>query len=419
MSGATVTVPHKEAAFRLADVTTDRARAVGAVNTLWFEDGRLCGDNTDGIGFLAHLSASQPGWETGRRTVRDPRRGRSGPRHRRRLCWRRASTGSSSPIARPGGPRRSRSCSGKRASAMRLGRAADSRSRQADLLVNTTSLGMQGQPPLDLDIAPLGRDAIVADIVYVPLETPLLAQARRRGPHGRRRPRHAAAPGGARLRALVRRPAGGDAGASRHHRRATSSGRRRRHDLRPRPHRLDRHGQVDHGGHVPGRRACRCTMPTPRSTRSIAGEAAPLDRGGFPRDGPRRRGRPRRACRRASSATTRRSSGSRPSSIRWCAAARGRVPGAGTRPAPPLVVLDIPLLFETGGERRCDAVARGVRAGSCAKAARAGPAGDDPGAVSRPFSPGRCLIRTKRAPRPPGHRHRARLRCRAARRSRA
>ena len=76
------------------------------------------------------------------------------------------------------------------------------------LLVNTTSLGMVGHPPLDLDLLPLPEDAAVADIVYVPLETPLLAAARARGLRRRRRPRHAAAPGGAGLRALVpaRRP---------------------------------------------------------------------------------------------------------------------------------------------------------------------------------------------------------------------
>ena len=60
-------------------------------------------------------------------------------------------------------------------------RASPRRCRSADLLVNTTSLGMAGQPPLDLDLPALPEHAVVADIVYVPLETPLLAAARARG----------------------------------------------------------------------------------------------------------------------------------------------------------------------------------------------------------------------------------------------
>ena len=82
---------------------------------------------------------------------------------------------------------------------------------RAGLLVNTTSLGMTGQPPLDIDLEPLPRHAVVADLVYAPLETPLLAAARARGLGHRRWARHAAASGGARLPALVRRAPGGDA----------------------------------------------------------------------------------------------------------------------------------------------------------------------------------------------------------------
>lgn len=177
--GGNCTVPHKEAAFRLADVTTDRARAVGAVNTLWFEDGRLCGDNTDGIGFLAHLSASQPGWETVTGTVVILGAGGAA----RGIVAALLAAGVDRVVIANRTPGRAEDLAqlfGKRASACDW-TALPTVLPAADLLINTTSLGMQGQPPLDLDIAPLGRDAIVADIVYVPLDTPLLAQARRRG----------------------------------------------------------------------------------------------------------------------------------------------------------------------------------------------------------------------------------------------
>ena len=83
----------------------------------------------------------------------------------------------------------------------------DERSQMLDgatLLVNTTSLGMKGQPPLELDLARLPTDAVVDDIVYVPLETALLASARAARQHLHRRPRHAAAPGPHGLPGLVR-----------------------------------------------------------------------------------------------------------------------------------------------------------------------------------------------------------------------
>ncbi|MCZ8099665.1 MAG: shikimate dehydrogenase [Burkholderiales bacterium] len=176
--GGNCTVPHKEAAFRLADVTTDRARAVCAVNTLWFEDGRLCGDNTDGIGFVSHLSATQPGWEanTGVALIL----GAGG-----------AARGIVASLLTAGVERiviANRTLARAEELARLFGDrvVADDWSAlpvvlpAADLLVNTTSLGMQGQPPLEVDIAALRRSAIVADIVYVPLETRLLADARRR-----------------------------------------------------------------------------------------------------------------------------------------------------------------------------------------------------------------------------------------------
>ena len=179
-AGGNVTIPHKEAAFRLADSLTERAEKIGAVNTLIVAEGRVVGDNTDGLGFIAHLDASLgEGWpeRTGRQAVvlgaggaaravvvgliergltvlianRSPERARTlaalDPDHARAIPW------EALPEALAG----------------------------TGLLVNTTSLGMAGHPPLALDLAALPDRAAVADIVYVPLETPLLAAARARG----------------------------------------------------------------------------------------------------------------------------------------------------------------------------------------------------------------------------------------------
>ena len=65
--GANVTAPHKEAAFEACDRRTTVAEALGAVNTLWREDGRLWGDNTDVAGFLANLDEATPGWDERKR----------------------------------------------------------------------------------------------------------------------------------------------------------------------------------------------------------------------------------------------------------------------------------------------------------------------------------------------------------------
>ncbi len=177
--GGNCTVPHKEAAFRLAEVATDRARTMQAVNTLWYEGGKLHGDNTDGAGFVSHLSATQPGWQ--QRTETALVLGAGG-----------AARGIVAALLEEGVARikvANRTLSRAEALEHQFGPRVLPRDWSTlamvlpgiDLLVNTTALGMKGQPPLDLDLAPLKPGAIVADIVYVPLETPLLADARRHG----------------------------------------------------------------------------------------------------------------------------------------------------------------------------------------------------------------------------------------------
>jgi len=182
LAGGNVTIPHKEAAFALVDELTPRARKIGAVNTVSFgADGRLWGDNTDAPGFIAHLDQSlgadwpertggtalvlgaggaaraivvgliERGVTRVRVANRTPARAEAlvalDPERVAALAW------DDLPAALPG----------------------------TGLLVNTTSLGMAGHGALDLDLTPLPATAAVADIVYVPLETPLLAAARARG----------------------------------------------------------------------------------------------------------------------------------------------------------------------------------------------------------------------------------------------
>jgi len=177
--GANVTIPHKEAAFAKLKHSDPVARALGAANTLWFENGALSGTNTDVHGFLAHLDASLPGWD--RRTGTALVLGAGGAS--RSIVYALLERGVGSVVIV------NRSKARAEALAERFGprvAVADWASiskalATAELLVNTTSLGMKGQPPLALDLAPLKKSAAVYDIVYVPLETPLLAAARARG----------------------------------------------------------------------------------------------------------------------------------------------------------------------------------------------------------------------------------------------
>jgi len=179
-AGGNVTIPHKEAAFALADDLTERARRIGAVNTLVLgEGGRLLGDNTDAPGFCAHLDQSLgPDWpDRGEAVIL----GAGGAA--RAIVVGLAERG----VARIRVANRTRArAEAVAALAPGVAEALDwadlpEAMAGAGLLVNTTSLGMKGQPPLELDLAPLPAGAAVADIVYAPLETALLANARARG----------------------------------------------------------------------------------------------------------------------------------------------------------------------------------------------------------------------------------------------
>jgi shikimate dehydrogenase len=175
--GANVTRPHKEHALALTKPDA-RARAVGAANTLWFEAGELRSTNTDVEGFVGNLDASAPGWDAASDALVLGAGGASravvfglierGIRHVHLA---------------------NRTVERARALADQFGanvhpvawEAVGDLLPRANLLVNTTSLGMHGQPALALEIGRLPPRAVVADLVYVPLETPLLEAARARG----------------------------------------------------------------------------------------------------------------------------------------------------------------------------------------------------------------------------------------------
>jgi shikimate dehydrogenase len=177
--GCNVTLPHKEAAARIVSRRDKTAETLGAVNTVWYENGTLVGANTDVYGFLANLDADAPGWDKDldRAVVLGAGGASRGVVHG--LMMR--GTGRIDVVNRT----RDRAvalASDFGPTVVAHGWAGiDSVLDGTRLLVNTTSLGMQGKPPLEIDLAPLSADAVVNDIVYVPLETELLKTARSRG----------------------------------------------------------------------------------------------------------------------------------------------------------------------------------------------------------------------------------------------
>jgi shikimate dehydrogenase len=176
--GANITLPHKEAALAMSD-PDDRARAVGAANTLWYDSGRLLSTNTDVEGFTSNLDAAVPGWE--KRAGEAVVLGAGGSARAVIYGLIERGVGKIHVVNRT--PERAEALQARFGSAVHpaRGSALPHLLTRAGLLVNTTSLGMTGQPPLAIDLDPLPRHAVVADLVYAPLETPLLAAARTRG----------------------------------------------------------------------------------------------------------------------------------------------------------------------------------------------------------------------------------------------
>jgi shikimate dehydrogenase len=174
-AGANVTIPHKRAAFAVCDSTDDAAYRAGAVNTLVFRDGCITGSNTDGWGFLANLRAHGVDPAAGPALLLGAGGGA------RAIAAALQSEGVTVTVAN-----RTREHADELARHLPGLRVIDWTRRShaiADnaLMVNATPLGMAHRPPLELDLSRAAPNVAVCDIVYVPLETPLLADARGRG----------------------------------------------------------------------------------------------------------------------------------------------------------------------------------------------------------------------------------------------
>ena len=174
--GCNLTIPHKEAALLSMDSLDEEARAIGAVNTVIVKKGKLHGTNTDAYGFIENIRPFMPKAKNKAVVL-----GAGGAA--KAVCYALIKDGfdkisianrtheKSEALARQFGNKANAAMWDERAALL----------EQADLLVNATSLGMTGKGPLDIDLSRLPKTALVTDIVYAPLVTPLLAQANARG----------------------------------------------------------------------------------------------------------------------------------------------------------------------------------------------------------------------------------------------
>ncbi|MFK0166017.1 shikimate dehydrogenase [Rhizobium sp. NPDC090279] len=176
--GGNVTIPHKEAAFKLADRPDELSEELGASNTLWLEGGLLHATNTDGRGFTANLDERHPGWDRGDRAVILGAGGAS-----RAIIQAVRGRGFKEIHVVNRTIERAQELAdrfGERVHAHPMA-ALGEVMQGAGLFINTTSLGMDGEAAPRIDFSPLAEGAVVTDIVYVPLKTPLLGQAEEQG----------------------------------------------------------------------------------------------------------------------------------------------------------------------------------------------------------------------------------------------
>jgi shikimate dehydrogenase len=176
--GGNITKPHKEAAFRLVDRREGAAETIGAVNTVWFENGALVGGNTDYLGYLAHADDQAPGWDrTGGLAVVLGAGGAA-----RAVVYGLRERGLDIALINRTRPRAEELAKHFAPHARVYDFAELPRlMRDAVLLTNTSALGALGQPSLEIDLTPLKDTAVVYDINYVPLETDLIKAAAGRG----------------------------------------------------------------------------------------------------------------------------------------------------------------------------------------------------------------------------------------------
>ena len=178
--GVNVTIPHKEHVLSLADTVTDRAALIGAANTLTFTgQGRVQADNTDGSGFLSNIRQSIPGWNA----TQGPALVLGSGGAAKAIVW--ALLNDGAPVVHVANRTRARADGLKEQFGAKVvpqdWTAIPALVRDAALIVNTTSLGMQGQPPLAVNLSGVKSVTVVTDIVYTPLRTQLLEEAEKHG----------------------------------------------------------------------------------------------------------------------------------------------------------------------------------------------------------------------------------------------
>ncbi len=177
--GCNVTVPHKAAAFSAADEREDSAKAVSAANTLWLSDGKLVAANTDTYGYMTNLSQQAPGWD--RRDAPVSILGAGGAA--RAIVFGFLDAGVSEIRVFNRTRARAETLAQQLGSCVKVldWSEREAGSRDSAVLVNTTTIGMNGVGTLDFDLAGFDPECVVSDIVYVPLETELLRKAKSQG----------------------------------------------------------------------------------------------------------------------------------------------------------------------------------------------------------------------------------------------
>jgi len=179
-AGCNLTIPHKQTAMQIVDEVSDAARSIGAISCVTVRpDGSLMGSNNDAFGFIRNLKQEQPSWraDAGPAVVIGAGGGS------RAVCYGLIQEGVTEIRLLNRGFERAQSIADEFGGAIRAypWSQRDDVLDGAALVVNTTSQGMIGQTPLDIQLDRLPLSALAADIVYIPLETPFLAAARQRG----------------------------------------------------------------------------------------------------------------------------------------------------------------------------------------------------------------------------------------------
>jgi shikimate dehydrogenase len=176
--GCNVTIPHKETAYHLSEIKDDISHIIGAANTLWFEEGKLHATNTDAYGFLANLDHYAQGWD-GKKTVLVLGAGGAS----RAVLYGLIERGFTTIMLINRTFEKALELEHRFRSSVKAYHFEQMQdcAQSADLIVNTTSVGMKGVGSFNIDMERLNAHTLVTDLVYTPLITPLLRDAKAAG----------------------------------------------------------------------------------------------------------------------------------------------------------------------------------------------------------------------------------------------